>query len=423
MKMGQKSISSSLTPKVHIQTSQGNLQVKGWDRLEVLLRASNIEQNLLDVQDDGVQIKCHGDCVIRLPHKAVIHVETIQGNARFKLLEGQLNIEEVSGSLDLRNIESAIINTIAGNLLAKQVSEDLLVERVHGNAIARDVQGQCTLRQVGGNLDLRDAEEDIEASAGGNARIRLSLLGGQSYRIRAGGNLHCLVPDDSSLRTDLTSTARRIQIKLNGEKSTLAEEKHSLTIGDGAAAMVLEAKGAILFACQEAGWTDTDEIQDELDEAFAEFSEEFGQKVADQIELQIEAQMDILNEQLFKLEALIGSSDMPPEEAERAMRRAREASERANVRAQDKMRRAQEKLERKLQAAQRKAELKMRATERRKQTPKRPTWSFEWSTPPTPSAEAPSDEERLIILHMLEEKKITIDEAEELLSALEGKQG
>ena len=41
-------------------------------------------------------------------------------------------------------------------------------------------------------------------------------------------------------------------------------------------------------------------------------------------------------------------------------------------------------------------------------------------TPPTPPGEPVSEDERLVILHMLEEKKINMEEAEQLLSALEG---
>jgi hypothetical protein len=43
-----------------------------------------------------------------------------------------------------------------------------------------------------------------------------------------------------------------------------------------------------------------------------------------------------------------------------------------------------------------------------------------WSAPADAAPAAASDEERLIILRMLEQKKITLQEAELLLSALEG---
>lgn len=422
--MGQKSVSTSLNPEVSIQAVHGNLQVKGWDRPEVLLRYSADDgQIVLEEQADSLQISAHSDCVVRLPQEATIHVEVINGNARFKLLEGRLHIQRVAGSLDLRNIESAQIETVEGNLLAKGLTGSLQVVRVQGNAIARDIHGLCELKQVGGNIDLRDTEEDIRASAAGNVRVRLCLLSGQDYRVQAGGNLHCTVPLEANLKADLVSQARRIQLHLPEGKSTLAEAEHSLVLGDGTANMSLEAKGSILFTCQESIWIEEDEIQDELDEAFAEFSANFGQDVSDQIELEIEKQMGILNEQLSRLEVMIGTSGMPPEEAERVMQRARYASERANLRAQEKMRRAQEKLDRKLQAAQRKAELKSKAVERRSQIPRKPSWSFEWSSvPAAASATSTTDEERLLILKMLEEKKISVEEAEQLLAALEGKQ-
>lgn len=423
--MTQKSVPTSLTPRVVITAIHGNLQVKGWDRPEVWLR-SNDEQTALIQQDEVVQITSHGDCMLRLPHESELQAQSIHGGARFKLLEGALDIERIVGSLDLRNIKSARVGSVEGNLLAKQLTEDLVVEQVQGNALARDVQGRCVLKRVAGNLDLRDTEDNIEAAAGGNVRVRLCLLVGNDYRLKAGGNLHCEVPEDASLRVDLSSGAQRIKIILPDEKTTLAEASHHLTLGEGAASMTLEAGGTILFAAQAVDWAEMDEVQEELEETFSQFSEDFSQQIADQVEAQIEAQMEILSENLAKLESMIGKSGMPPEEAERVIQRARQASEKANLRAQERMRRAQEKLERKLEAAQRKTEIKLKAIERRGRPPRRHTWGFEWSSrppapAPAPPGESPTDEERLLILRMLEEKKITIQEAEELLAALEGK--
>ena len=47
------------------------------------------------------------------------------------------------------------------------------------------------------------------------------------------------------------------------------------------------------------------------------------------------------------------------------------------------------------------------------------TWDFD-NMPKAPKREPVSEEERMTILRMLAEKKITSEEAEQLLSALEG---
>jgi hypothetical protein len=87
----------------------------------------------------------------------------------------------------------------------------------------------------------------------------------------------------------------------------------------------------------------------------------------------------------------------------------------ASARVQEKMRQAQAKLEQKMAAAQRKAQAK---TGRR--PPEKVGFSFGGQPFAAPATSAASEEERLLILKMLEEKKITVEEAEMLLNALEG---
>jgi dsDNA-specific endonuclease/ATPase MutS2 len=134
-----------------------------------------------------------------------------------------------------------------------------------------------------------------------------------------------------------------------------------------------------------------------------------------------------LDTQIEGLTAHLENIGLSQEQQERIAQRSRQASERATVRMQEKMRRMQEKLDRKLAEAQRRADQKARAAQRHAhlKVAGRRMWDFPMPpTPPTtpePPGEAVSDEERLTILRMLEEKKITLEEADNLLSALEGK--
>jgi sRNA-binding protein len=100
---------------------------------------------------------------------------------------------------------------------------------------------------------------------------------------------------------------------------------------------------------------------------------------------------------------------------ERLVERARQSNQQASARVQEKMRQAQAKLEQKLAAAQRKAEAKSG-----RRPSEKVSFSFGGQPFPAPEKPAASEEERLLILKMLEEKKITIEEAEMLLNALEG---
>jgi len=106
------------------------------------------------------------------------------------------------------------------------------------------------------------------------------------------------------------------------------------------------------------------------------------------------------------------------------MEQARQTSEREAARVQEKMRRAQEKLERRLEASRQREEMRLQAAERHLQSRSRHNSAWERPAPPSPAAPPEpvvSDEERLAVLRMLAQKKITPDEADQLLTALEGK--
>jgi hypothetical protein len=78
---------------------------------------------------------------------------------------------------------------------------------------------------------------------------------------------------------------------------------------------------------------------------------------------------------------------------------------------------AKERLARRLAQAERRAEERAWHKQRRK----RPSRATRRSTSKTPSAKTPPSKEELrLILEMLEDKKITLEEADQLIKALQG---
>jgi hypothetical protein len=235
------------------------------------------------------------------------------------------------------------------------------------------------------------------------------------------------VPQDASLKASLTSGEQNIRVKRNGQDNTYRQPAYELTLGDGTIDMQLSAGGKLLFSSQETDWDEIGDLDAVLNDEFTRISDELTQ----QINSQIEAQVEMLNGHLEKVTEDFARIGLSQEETETLVRKTRESSAQAAARTQQKMHLAQEKLERKLAAAQRKIELKINAVKTHGHDHKPHTWDFEWKSPAgrRPQAaqdvkpEPVADEERLVILHMLEQKKITLEEAEKLLAALEGREG
>jgi paraquat-inducible protein B len=196
---------------------------------------------------------------------------------------------------------------------------------------------------------------------------------------------------------------------------------YSFSLGEEDAHLTLSAGGNLGIGVLPMEWGRQDfdvEIGEDLDSMANAITEQVTQQIAVQMEM-LEQQIET---QLANLPNLIGTSGLSPEEAERINQRARQASERAAAHAQEKMQHAQERLQRKLESARRRAEMKARAAERVARDRRRRPEANTWSPPqPEPPSQPVSDEERLMVLQMLEQQQITLEQAEQLLAALEGR--
>lgn len=392
--MSKQVLEAGPAPDVVISEVQGDLQVRGWETNQVTVQAES-QEVVIDRQDDQVQISCHGDLDLHLPVGSNLSLGSLHGDASIKFLQSALEISQVHGTLDLRQLAGCRITQVRGDLRVRSLTDDLLVAHIDGDADARHIRGDCSFELVNGDLDLQEITGSIKAVAAGDARLRLIELTGKVYSIKAGGNLYCYLPEDSGLRVRMTSGGHVIKVRLPQGSTTYRQPEYELTLGDAAEAedrlMSLSAGGTVYLFVESQGWS-----VPASGAAGSGLPEDFGQQIARQLE-----------------------------ETERIVEQARRTGERESSRAQEKMRRTQEKLERKMEAHRRASEARGQTMADRRT--RRASWSAEWPTPPTPPPPpappvklAVSEEERLLILRMLEQKKISLEEADRLLSVLEG---
>jgi len=420
--MTRQVVNTSLAPDCVVGQVMGDLRVKGWDLPQVAVDADPDALGLRE-EEDTVYLDCQGDLEIRLPHGASLKIEAVHGDAQIKLLDEQVEIGQVHGSLSLRNVAGAAIAALHGDLSARSVTGDLEIQQAQGDVDIRQVEGACNLREVLGDLELQNVRGDLLAVSKGDARVILGFLQGESYKIQASGDVYVGIPPEAGLRLHLVSAGRSIKLRLPEHSQIYQQEQVDLEVGLGEVDLSVEAGGDISLAAEARSATTFGWEGSALN--MSDFSEQITRQVESQIGQQMEEVTRRVQEQMERLSESLNRSGMSPDEAHRVVEQAMRASERETARAQEKMRRAQEKLERKLEDAQRRAEQKARAEERSPWARPRHTWGRSVSTPPPPSpppaAPGPvSEEERLMILRMLEQKKISLEEADRLLSALEG---
>ena len=424
--MDKQFVTTHESPIVVIESVQGDLRLKGHDDLEVVAKASSVEELSIEQRGDEIVLRSQSDLSVRVPRQATVRVITIHGDASFKALDGSLEIDTIHGDLTLRGVGPTNLKQVHGELTAKNVSGSLTIETVDGNAAVRDVQGSFIVGQiVRGNLRLDDVDANASAKVDGNLNLRLDPAPGQNYSFEAAGNIFCRLSEDPSVELCCSKAAKVVVNLPDMKASAPLQAPYAITLGEGDAELTLSAKGNVVIDSHAPDW-DMEDFEVEIGADMDRLGDEIGQQFEQQIEAQVRMIEANLNTQMASLTSRLGAARLSEEQARRVEERARQASERASAMAQERMRRAQERMDQKLAAAQRKIEHKSNASHA---TGRRSRWGVPIPpvppvppSPPAPPIDPVSEEERLMILRMLEQKKISLAEAETLLSALEGKE-
>ena len=424
--MDKQFATTSASPQIQLHIS-GDLRLKGQDEFQVLAKSDNPEDLHLETRDDQVTIRSSGNCSVRVPRAATIQVQAVHGNATIKGLDGNMSIEIVNGDLSMRSVGRTSIGTVNGNLSAKNVDGDLTINQVNGDVSLRGVQGDFTVAgKVAGNLTISDVGGSANASAEGNISLRLDPTPGHQYEFTSKGNLFCRLSEEASAEISVPK-ASQVMVDLPGiHASAPVQTPYALTLGEGDAKVTLSADGNVILDTHSHDW-DMDDFDIDVGSEVEGMADAVSQQISEQVESQMRMIEDQLNMQLSSLTMRLSAAKLTEDQARRIEERAREASQRATERAQERVRRAQERMEQKLAAAQRKMEQRSQARERASRHMRHPIGmgilTFPGaSKPATPAGDPVSEEERLIILRMLEQKKISMEQAEELLSALEDKE-
>jgi hypothetical protein len=357
-----KTISAGNAPRIFIETIGGDLSLVGWDSDEILLKGE--EDEIRSVQNgEEVKISCDDDISIRVPKAASVYIQMIGGDASIRGILGPIELKEIGGDLSIRDVDSVAIDTIHSDFSLRGAKGHLSVKKAGSDVSIRDVDGNVGLESVADDLALRDVRGNVSANVSEDVVLYLTPKAGNVYSVTAGDDILLVMPPRAN--ATLTLNADEIEIDWKGIENDEDAASRVITLGDGSAMINLNAGGDIRISNQSDAGDSADDFGN-----FAGLGMDwsgFGERISRQVEQ---------------------ATRRAGRQAEEAARRAERAGRRMN------------------------AKLNVGVG--------RWNWDVFPKGGPTPPKPQASEEERMAILKMLQEKKITADEADKLLSALEG---
>ena len=389
-------------PMIVIDEIEGDFQVTGWDRPELQVRGVKADEVSRRGNSDEIHLSASRNCSLQTPLQTSLRVGQVQGNAAINLLLGAVVVDDVDGNFAANSTGPLTLGKMDGNISVRSVAGGLTTQDIDGNARIAQIAGDLHLGNVDGNLVISEVVGNVQATCDGNVDLRLNLAPGQHVQVAADGNIDCRIQADAGVVVRLEADGN-IRVRNLGEPRRDEDTCLEFVLGDGGAVLDLRAEGDItLVGADMPGFgTGFDAAANQ------EMSEEMGRRAAElgqQIAQQVESQVTVLTRELEEKLSKMGDNE--------------EMANKIQERVGMALRRAEEKL------AEAMRKMEVREGDRRRkgygwQTPVPPTPPTP-PAPPAPKRSPASDEERMIILRMVEEGKISVEQAEKLLSALNG---
>ena len=327
------------------------------------------------------------DCVVEWRESEMVVRSTVPLSLRIPA-GSKVRVGEVTGDLILRRLNATVtVGRVRGDLAAREIGGDLHVGTVYGDADFRDVEGTLSVEECRGDLRGENLGSGIEATVRGDLLLETSLTPGKAYRCRVGGDIVARFPATADAHFvleahgDISAPLPVVEVQEPGRVVG--------RVGEGTAKVALTADGDISLTVRGG------------DEAAFPYPD-------------LENIVERVREQVTEALSGIPFDELARAEFERAMNKVERKLEKA--------RRKAERAKRKAERARRRAERSHQQVEQRiRQAHRRVNVRFAngWSTKSTPPPSRASEEEQLAVLQMLQENKISVEEADALLRALE----
>jgi DUF4097 and DUF4098 domain-containing protein YvlB len=402
----------------------GDLDVNGGREGEVAVKVYGSEEDLeVQSQDDEITIRSNARCKIGCPQGTILTLEAVHGDARVRRIDGPITAGRLYGDSLFKDVGATTVGSASGDVRVRTANGNLQLDQASGDVLVRSVDGDVRVIQVSGDLSVRGVkgslscdtvsgdfsvrgveglvgcdsvsgdlsaaylEGGLEVVAAGDASLKSDFTPGCTYRISASGNVSAKFPANANARFQVTATGN-IRHKVDwSEVTELTGTALTGRVGDGEANVEITSSGNVTLRSRDEAKEFIFGFESEDVELDVEL-----ESMAEEIERSIQVhmvQMDRLNEQI---EAELGRID--------------------NVAIHRKVQAATRKAERAAERAQLKADRAQRRWQRMGPQPATP--------PKRPKTDPVTEEERLMILRMIQEGKISTDEAARLLEALEG---
>jgi hypothetical protein len=239
--MTEKRIPLAEQNRVFLHTLHGDFTLTTWDEQDVLIESPGAINALS--QDGTLAISCARQCNLTLPVGHEFSFDVIHGNAKVIDYTSALTGKRIEGNLHLQESGSVKLNSVEGNLKAHCVVGDIEIGAVGGDAKLESFNGRL-VAVVGGNLEADAIIGAISATVGGDAKLLYHSVAQGQHAVQAGGNVVCQAPENADITFNL-QYGGSLKADLPFLQQNAGRNMSRVVLGNGAQTINLITGGSI----------------------------------------------------------------------------------------------------------------------------------------------------------------------------------
>lgn len=407
----------------------GNLYLEGYDGDEIRVQVAPTNLKVF-TDDEALRITCYDTLTISVPAGVQTRVEKVGGTAVIRNIRSEeLYVQRVGGELTLRDTNSLRISRVGGACQVLEVHGDLVAERVSGSMYVSGVEGDIGVTSARSDISAMLVKGEAQITANGDVTLQYLAEAIKPINIRSKGDITLMLPKNPNAHLDATFSGWDVILTMAGHTNHYGGGHYDAELGEGGEDIVLQASGDIVVTDEfyEVRQSTTDS---EDNQWFVNVHADFDFSDMTNMERKLKRALEKTAKRLEKSEKRVtragerlgdSPNDIADRIAERARARAEMAAERAEMRIEKRAMEETQKAMEIVRETLREINVPI-PLDLEKLIPNIPPIA---PIPPlyedvsaTKKEKKASPEERMMILEMLQEGRISLDEADKLLGAL-----
>lgn len=233
----EKKFSVTGTPQLDLSTFDGSIEVRGWDRPDVVVEIERRGQNQAAVDTIKVKATQSGNTItIDVPKPATInHVFFGQSPSASLVvsvpMQAILKLDSGDGSVTIRRVNGKIsVRTDDGSVRITEAKGEIVVQTGDGSIQAAEIDGRVDLETRDGSIVIDGVLHAVRADSG-DGSIKLTAQKGSAMdtdwaATTGDGSIDVRVPDGFGAEVDAKSNDGRVRIeKMAGQDRERARDE------------------------------------------------------------------------------------------------------------------------------------------------------------------------------------------------------